>query len=68
MKCIMKHDRNFMAVSNSIEADCHRHWLLQMFLRSQKQLTFEVDGQVISCSAILVNMDVPHIFETDGEP
>lgn len=68
MNYIMKYGRNFMAISNSIEADCHRHWLLQMFLCSQKEMNIEVNGQRIPCSAILVNTDTPHIFSTEGQP
>lgn len=56
-----------MAISNSIEADCHKHWMLQMFLGSQKDLNIEVSGQCIHCSAILVNMDTHHAFNADGE-
>ncbi len=68
MNYIIKYDRNFMAVSNRIEADCHKHWLLQMFLSSQKDLNMEVNGRFIPCSALLVNMDTLHTFNTEGEP
>ena len=67
MNYIIKFGRNFMAISNSIEADCHKHWLLQMFLGSQKELNIEVNGQHIPCGAILVNLDTPHTFNTEGE-
>lgn len=68
MNYIIKYGRNFMAISDSIEADCHKHWLLQMFLSSEKELNIEVSGQLIPCGAILVNVDTPHLFNTDGEP
>lgn len=68
MNYIIKYGKNFMAISDSIEADCHKHWLLQMFLSSEKELNIEVNGQLISCGAILVNVDTPHLFKTDGEP
>lgn len=68
MNYIIKYGRNFMAISNSIEADCHRHWLLQMFLSSQRELNIEVNEQLIPCSAILVNIDTLHTFKTEGEP
>lgn len=68
MNYIIKYCKNFMAISNSIEADCHKHWVLQMFLCSRKKLNIEVNGQVISCSAILVNMDTRHTFHADDEP
>ncbi|RUL52126.1 helix-turn-helix domain-containing protein [Lysinibacillus antri] len=67
MNYIIKYGRNFMAISNSIEADSHKHWLLQMFLSSKKMLTIEVNGQLISCSAILINMNILHKFNTEEE-
>ncbi len=68
MNYIIKYGRNFMAISNSIEADCHKHWLLQMFLCGQKEINIEVNGERIPCSAILVNVDTPHTFNAEGEP
>lgn len=68
MNYIMKYGKNFIGISNNIEAECHKHWLLQMFLSSQKELTIEVNGQPIPCSSIIINMDTPHKFNTQGEP
>ncbi|ABR50018.1 helix-turn-helix- domain containing protein, AraC type [Alkaliphilus metalliredigens QYMF] len=67
MNYIIKYGRNFMAISDRIEADCHRHWLLQMFLSSQKELSIEVNNQLIPCSAIIVNTNIMHTFKSDGE-
>jgi AraC-like DNA-binding protein len=66
MNYIIKNGRNFMAISNRIEADCHKHWLLQMFLSSHK-FSIEVNRQLISCSAILINKNILHKFKTDKE-
>lgn len=68
MNYIMKYGRNYMAIANSIEADCHKHWVLQMFLSSQVEMNIEVNGQRIPCSAIIVNMDTPHTFNAENEP
>lgn len=68
MNLIIKYDRNFMAISDRIEADRHRHWLLQLFLSSQKDLNIEVNDQRILCSAILVNINTIHMFQAKGEP
>lgn len=68
MNCIIKYGKNFVAISDSIGSDCHKHWLMQMFLSSHKDLNIEVNGQRIPCGAILVNIDTPHKFNTDGEP
>lgn len=59
MNYIMKYGKNFIGISNNIEAECHKHWLLQMFLSSQKELTIEVNGQPIPCKPIIINMDTP---------
>lgn len=67
MNYIIKYGKNFIAISDRIEADCHKHWLLQMFLSSHKNLNIEVNGQRIFCNAILVNIDTPHMFYTEGE-
>jgi AraC-like DNA-binding protein len=67
MNYIIKYGKNFIAISNSIEADCHKHWLMQMFLSSKMELNIEVNNQIIPCSAILVNHDTPHNFKTEGE-
>lgn len=67
MNYIIKYGKNFIAISDRIEADYHKHWLLQMFLSSHKDLNIEVNGQHITCSAILVNIDTPHMFNTEGE-
>ena len=67
MNYIIKYGRNFMAISSSIEADYHKHWLLQMFLGSHNELNIEVNGKRIVCNSILVNMDTLHSFDAEGE-
>lgn len=68
MNYIMKFGRNYIAISKNIDADCHKHWLLQMFLGSQNDLTIEVNGQQIHCGAILINMNIMHKFNADSTP
>ncbi|MGE5627941.1 MAG: helix-turn-helix domain-containing protein [Solirubrobacterales bacterium] len=68
MNYIGKYGKNFVAISDNIEADCHKHWLFQMFISCEKDLNIEVNGQIISSGAIIVNIDTPHIFCTEGEP
>ncbi len=68
MNYIIKYGKNFIAISDKIEADSHRHWLLQMFLSKNDKLNIEVNGQLIPSTAILVNMDTLHTFNTEGEP
>lgn len=66
MNYIIKYGKVFMAISNKIEADCHKHWLLQMFL-SRQNLSIKVNGQLIPCSSILINMNTLHTFQTEKE-
>ncbi|GEN32381.1 AraC-like DNA-binding protein [Cerasibacillus quisquiliarum] len=67
MNYIIKDGRNFMSISNKIEAEYHKHWMLQMFLSSQEETSIEVNGERILCSAILVNMDTVHSFNSESE-
>jgi|SRR5690625_433710 len=66
MNYIIKYGRNFMSVSNDIEAEYHKHWMLQMFL-SQDVTNIKINGKRISCSAIIVNMNTTHAFNSDCE-
>jgi AraC-like DNA-binding protein len=68
VKCIIKYGSQFMAISDRIEADRHKHWMLQLFLSSRKELNMEVQQQLIPCGAIIVNMDTWHMFQSHGEP
>lgn len=67
MNYIIKYGENFVAISDSVEASPHKHWLLQMFISDKKELNIEVNGQLIVCNALIVNMDTQHAFSTDGE-
>lgn len=64
----LKHGKNFMAILNQYEAGLHKHWLLQLFLSSQKELSIEVNSQVILSSAIVINVDTYHAVESSEEP
>lgn len=66
MNYIIKSGKNFIAMTNNIEADAHKHWMLQMFLSSSEPLNIEVDEQHISSQAIIVNMDRTHAVHSAG--
>jgi len=68
MNYILKHGQNFMAISDRIEADRHRHWLIQLFLGGRKELNLEVNDERIPCGAVIVNANTTHRFESNGEP
>lgn len=54
--------QNFGAVTNMVEADLHKHWMIQLFVRNGEDLEISVNGQKISCRAIVVNMNTMHMF------
>lgn len=58
--------QNYGAISNNIEADLHRHWLLQLFISTEENLIINVEGQRISCRAIAVNMNTMHEFYSEN--
>lgn len=67
MNYIMEYGKNFAAISDSVSAELHKHWLLQVFLNCEDKLNIEVDGKLINCNAILVNVNTVHRFNTEGE-
>ncbi|BAE82698.1 helix-turn-helix domain-containing protein [Desulfitobacterium hafniense] len=67
MNYIIKYGRNVGAISDRVEADSHKHWLLQLFLSIEKELDIKVKGQLIPCHALLVNMDTEHAFNAGGD-
>ncbi len=54
--------QHYGAITNNIEADLHRHWLLQLFISTDENLIINVEGQSIACRAIAVNMNTMHEF------
>lgn len=67
MNYIIKYGRNIGAITGRVEADSHKHWLLQLLLSSKKELDIKVKGQLIPCHALLVNMDTEHAFNAGGD-
>jgi len=57
-----------VAVLNHLEVESHKHWLLQFFLSSQKALSVEINNQLISSNAIIVNGHTAHSVKSNGEP
>lgn len=67
MNYIIEYGRNFAAISDSVNAEVHKHWLLQMFLSCEGNLNIEVNGSLITCNSILVNMNTVHTFSSEGK-
>ncbi|ADU29097.1 helix-turn-helix domain-containing protein [Evansella cellulosilytica] len=56
--------QNIGAITNNVKADLHKHWLLQIFVAVDEKLVIKVEGQKISCRAIVINANIMHEFQT----
>lgn len=68
MNIIIRYDGCFIAITDSIEAESHKHCFLQLFLSSEKPLPIEVKHIRIPCNAIIVSTNTVHRFHSAGEP
>lgn len=55
------------AFSDTIGADTHKHWMLQLFYSFKNELLITLAGAEIRCKCVLVNTDVIHKFTTQNE-
>jgi len=55
------------AFSDTIDADDHKHWMLQLFYYFRNDLLITLAGNEIRCKCVLVNTDVIHKFTTQNE-
>ena len=60
MNYMIKQDKNYIAVTDQIEAGRHKHWLFQLFISSQEPLHIVVNEQRLNCYALLVNVNTTH--------
>jgi AraC-like DNA-binding protein len=62
MNYIIKHEKNLGALSNTVKAESHKHWMLQLFLSSEDNLDIIVMERKISCKCIIVDINTKHNF------
>lgn len=55
------------AFTNCVNADNHKHYMIQLFISFEKPLRLEVEGEPIEGYGVLVNQDVEHCFYAEGE-
>lgn len=67
MNYIFKCGKNFAAITNTVEADRHKHWMIQLFISNRDDLQIVVNDKVISCRGIIVDMNTQHMFSTRQE-
>lgn len=51
---------NFGAITNTIKADSHKHWMIQLFISAENDLEISIEGHKIMCKAIAVNVNTRH--------
>jgi AraC-like DNA-binding protein len=64
MNYIIKDENNIGALSNTVKADSHKHWMLQLFMSSEDNLDVIVMGRKLSCRCIVVDINTKHNFRT----
>lgn len=54
-------------ISNHLDADCHSHWMLQLFLSLEDTLNLTVADEKIECQCIVVDKNIPHSFHAGNK-
>lgn len=62
MNQIFLYKENIGALTNRIEADEHKHWMLQLFVSVEKDLEMKINTKTVQGSALVVNLNTPHSF------
>ncbi|WP_169450862.1 helix-turn-helix domain-containing protein [Paenibacillus taiwanensis] len=57
-----------MVISNTIDAEQHRHSFLQVTISLEDELAIDVEGHSLSCSGIMINSNVVHRLKGAGHP
>lgn len=66
MNVIFSYDHGLGAVTNTVKASTHKHWMLQLFLSAGGPLDIAVAGSRVDCAGIVVDMDAVHAFSALG--
>lgn len=56
------------AFTDNINADDHKHWMLQLFFALENDLIINIAGKEIKCICIVVNTDIKHSFSAQNKP
>lgn len=64
MNIIFKCGKDIGAISNTVKASTHKHYMLQMFLSSEDNLEITIGKETIHCKCIIVDKNVKHNFTT----
>ena len=61
-------EHHLMVVSDSIDAEEHRHSFLQLTLSLTGEFDIDIEGQSLRCSGILIHSNVVHRLKAAGHP
>ncbi|WP_049762275.1 hypothetical protein [Lachnoclostridium phytofermentans] len=64
MNIIFKCEKGIGAISNTVKASTHKHYMLQLFLSSEDNLEIMIGKDMIHCRCIIVDRNVQHNFTT----
>lgn len=67
MNYIIAGNSSFSAITNSINAKPHKHWMLQLFLSCEADLELIIAGHKRHCRCAIIDQNVEHSFKT-GSP
>lgn len=67
MNYIIMDEKYITAFTDSIDAETHKHYMLQLFMSCNDNLNIEVKGEQISCKFIIVNTNVDRCFFSENE-
>ncbi|SMF90453.1 Helix-turn-helix domain-containing protein [Paenibacillus uliginis N3/975] len=61
-------EHHLLVISNTIDAEEHRHSFLQVTISLEDEFEIDVKGQSLSCSGIIINSNVVHRLKGAGHP
>lgn len=61
-------DHHLLVISDTIDAEEHRHSFLQVTISLEDEFEIDVEGQSLSCPGIIINSNIVHRLEGTGHP
>lgn len=66
MNYIFMSESYVSAFTDAINAEIHKHYMLQLFMSYKDNLNIEINGESIKCRCIIVNTNVEHCFSSNN--
>jgi len=61
-------EHHLLVISDTIDAEEHRHSFLQVTISLEDEFEIDVEGQSLSCSGIIINSNAVHRLKGEGHP